>query len=478
MRKAAKQIALCALGLILVCVVLRVAVFNQFSVRIPLSGNMGEGLPVSVERPDILQAGTPEKHGGYLRIPISPKRPGKTDLRLGSEEDGTAAFLFLQVDRSLTVYDLTNGNFTGDTGVLITVTLFWLLVSAIMLWHFFQAKGARFYDYGTIYYSGFSLFALSSGLVMLSVTVSHLAHPDNYSMFSAYSSISGASIHYMMMTMPLVLLFAAAMAVSNIVLLRHQRPRVQNALGLLVSTLLIAGEVVGWFLFSRDFMGSEWEYRISNTVENTYATVFVYFQCMLTGAVICGVRAARHIPAPDKDFIIIHGCWFRADGTLPPLLRARADKALEFWRAQKKKTGKEARFIPSGGRGEDEPMPEAEAIRRYLMAEGVEDRLILPEVQSANTYENMAFSGKIIQDTDPDGRVVFATSSYHVFRSGLWARQAGLSAEGIGGRTKWWFWPNAFMRETAGLLLKRWKQELLFLLLLVLFFSLLSMILY
>ena len=82
---------------------------------------------------------------------------------------------------------------------------------------------------------------------------------------------------------------------------------------------------------------------------------------------------------------------------------------------------------------------------------------------------------EIIRETDPDGKAVFATSSYHVFRSGLWAREAGLSAEGIGSRTKWWFWPNAFMRETAGLLLKRWRQEMLLLVLMLAFFDLLCM---
>ena len=90
----------------------------------------------------------------------------------------------------------------------------------------------------------------------------------------------------------------------------------------------------------------------------------------------------------------------------------------------------------------------------------------------------MSFSKEIILEAAPEGKTVFATSSYHVFRSGLWARQAGLSAEGIGSRTKWWFWPNAFIRETAGLLQKRWKQEVLFLLLLIVFFGVLSVVLW
>ncbi len=474
MRKAAKQILICAAGLFVLCLVCRAVFFNRFYLYLPEGA---AGAEIRLDQPGIVRVGEPEKKDRYVRLPVYPEKKGDADIQVGGGEDETQSLHVLRVGRFGTVYDAGSGNFTGDSAVLIAVTVFWLLVSAIMMWHFFRAKGAQFYDYGTIYYSGFSLFALASGLVMASVTVSHLAHPERYNMFQAYSAISGASIRYMILTTPLVLVFAAAMAVSNIFLLRHQKPRIQNVLGLLVSVLLAAGEAAGWYIFSRDFMGSELEARIDSALQNTYATVFVYFQCMLTGAVICGFTAARHRPEPDKDFIIIHGCWFRPDGTLPPLLRARADKALEFWRMQKKKTGKAARFIPSGGQGSNETGSEAEAIRQYLLSQGIEDGLILPEDRSADTYENLAFSKEIIDRTDPEGKTVFATSSYHVFRSGIWARQAGLSAEGIGGKTKWWFWPNAFMRETAGLLLKRWRQELLFLAVMIAFFGALSMIL-
>ena len=355
MRKAAKQIAVCAFILLLLCIAGRILAFNQFSIYIPLEETNASQEPAegraTAERPDVLRTGEAEYRAGFVRIPVFAEAPGGTDVVFSTEEDEMVSFHVLKVDRFLTVYDMNTGNFTGDTAVLITVTLFWLLVSAIMLWHFFRAKGPAFYDYGTIYYAGFSLFALETGLVMLSVTVSHFAHPETHNMYSAYSAISGASVRYMMLTTPLVILFALAMAVSNIALLRHQRPRPQNALGLLMSVLLIAGEAAGWYLFSRDFAGSEWEWRIDSALQNTYATFFIYCQCMLTGAVICGIQAARHKLDPDKDFIIIHGCWFRQDGSLPPLLQGRADKALEFWRTQKEKNGKEATFIRPAGRG-------------------------------------------------------------------------------------------------------------------------------
>ena len=475
MKNAARQIILSAAALLVCCFVIRAAFFDHLNIYIPLYEDGQPAPEIRLSNPDVMRLGETEIRSGYVRIPVWPESAGETDLIAGAETDSAVVVHSLYADSLRTVYDRNTGNFTGDSAVLISLTLFWLLLSAIMLWHFLQAKGADFYDYGTIYYSGFSLFALATGLVLLSVTVSHLIHPEQYSMFDAYSAMSSASKRYMQLTTPLMLLFAAVMAISNIALLRHERPRIQNVLGLLVSVLLVAGEAIGWYLFTRDFMGSETQVRISTTVENVYATVFVYFQCMLTGSMICGLLSARHEPAPDKDFIIILGCWFRPDGSLPPLLRGRADRALAFWRRQKEATGKEARFVPSGGQGRNETMAEGEAIRQYLLSQGIEDRLILPERRSVNTFQNMEFSKQIILLLGGGGKTVFATSSYHVFRSGLWARKAGLSAEGMGGKTKWWFWPNAFMRETAGLFQRRWKQELVFLLLLIVIFGVLSL---
>ena len=99
------------------------------------------------------------------------------------------------------------------------------------------------------------------------------------------------------------------------------------------------------------------------------------------------------------------------------------------------------------------------------------------EDRSRNTYQNMEFSKKIIEAENPDAKVLFATSEYHVFRSGVWAGLAGLKAEGVGARTKWWFWPNAFMRECLGLLRSRIRQEAVGLVVMAAFFGLLTVLL-
>ena len=481
MKQAAKQIAICALTLIFFCAVCRWTFFRTYTAHIPIHDvrelRQEQPSPRIEAEPGVVHLGEETWHDGFLSIPSHPDKAGEADLRILDAHGEEIGYHPLRVGRLGTVYDLQTGGFTGDTAVLFAVTVFWLTVSAIMLWHYFQAKGAAYYAYSTIYFAGFSLFALVTGLLMLRITVSHLLRPADFSMFAAYSTINGASKQFMMLTMPLMVIFAIALAVSNVALLRHERTKVQNVMSLAVSVLLLAGEAIGFALFFRDFMGSEWEGRLQNTLENVYATVFVYFECMLAGAVICGIRAAKHQPAMDKDFIIILGCWFRKDGTLPPLLKGRVDKALAFWQRQKELTGKEAILIPSGGQGNDESMPEAEAMRRYLVAQGIPEHVICAETRSKNTYQNMAFSKAIIEEINADGKPLFATTNYHVFRSGLWANQAGLHAEGIGGKTKWWFWPNAFMRECVGLLQRRWKQEILLLILLMAFFGVLSMIL-
>ena len=121
-------------------------------------------------------------------------------------------------------------------------------------------------------------------------------------------------------------------------------------------------------------------------------------------------------------------------------------------------------------------MPEAQAMKRYLLEQGIGEERILAEDQSANTYENMANSRKIIENLKKDAKVIYSTTNYHVFRSGVWASLAGLKAEGIGARTKWWFWPNAFIRECVGLLANRWKQELAGMIVLIGFFSAVSLL--
>ena len=100
-------------------------------------------------------------------------------------------------------------------------------------------------------------------------------------------------------------------------------------------------------------------------------------------------------------------------------------------------------------------------MRDYLVSQGVRPDRIVLEDRSATTNENMEFSRKVIEEhagRDAGELLVgFSTTNYHVFRGYVCAHRAGMPVQGMGSRTRAYFWPNAFLREFAGLLASRWK---------------------
>ena len=113
---------------------------------------------------------------------------------------------------------------------------------------------------------------------------------------------------------------------------------------------------------------------------------------------------------------------------------------------QKDAAGKDIIFIPSGGKGNDEIISEAEAISNYLKSTGIPEERIILEDASVNTLDNLRKASSIIEKRG-GGKVAFSTTNYHVFRTGLLATGLGLCYEGIGSPTKSYFWINAFVRE-------------------------------
>ena len=105
--------------------------------------------------------------------------------------------------------------------------------------------------------------------------------------------------------------------------------------------------------------------------------------------------------------------------------------------------------MPSGGKGNNEVISEAEAISNYLKSKGIPESSIILEDKSTSTYENFRNSVNIIKETSGKTapKIAFATTNYHVFRAGLLAARLRIKAEGIGSKTKSYFWINAFIRE-------------------------------
>ena len=135
-------------------------------------------------------------------------------------------------------------------------------------------------------------------------------------------------------------------------------------------------------------------------------------------------------------------------------------------------------LVPSGGQGPNEVISESDSMKAYLLEQGIPEEHILQEDQSESTYENMLFSKRKMEEEGITGNVAFATTNYHVFRSGLMARRVKMRAVGMGAKTKWYFWPNAAVREFVGILTDHRLKQALILGGMVLFYAASTILLY
>jgi len=351
----------------------------------------------------------------------------------------------------------------------IIVTVYLGLTILFLVRAFIQQLQYNPYSYNTIYYFGFSLFLISVFISHIVLSVQIAENPQLYEIHSIASLLLGSAKQYMLLSAPAVLIFSILLIVSNISLLRHEVRRFANVLGILLAVLMLAGEV---FLYFADFYasGSVEEVLLHEILTNLFACLYLYVECMVIGAAVGDLIAALYQPDMDKDYIIILGCSIRKDGTPTPLLEGRINRALKFYQDQLKATGKAAILVPSGGQGSDEPISESLCMHNYLIQNGVPEEHIMMEDQSRNTYENMKFSKEKIISANPDARIAFSTTNYHVFRSGMMSRRVRMRSQGMGSKTKWYFWPNASVREFAGLLQNhRLKQAIILISMIVIY---------
>ena len=285
------------------------------------------------------------------------------------------------------------------------------------------------------------------------------------------NSVVNATGNFSTFLLPLALVTFILVTLSNIQLMRKEGRNWRNLLGCFLGIFVCLATVFPYALSDYLFWHSPVDFHRETSVlmhaemafEEIIFTGVAYLECILLATVILTVKAARHVPPFDREYVLILGSQINRDGTLTKLLQGRADRAMEFAEMQRQAGGPDPVFVPSGGQGPDEVISEAEAMRRYLMERGVPEDRILPEDRSANTYENLRNSAALIRERDPEGepKIAFSTTNYHVFRAGMLGWSQGIRAEGLGSRTKRYFWINAFVREFIATLYSERRTHLL-----------------
>ncbi len=124
------------------------------------------------------------------------------------------------------------------------------------------------------------------------------------------------------------------------------------------------------------------------------------------------------------DYIVVLGAG--VNGTEPTLvLRRRLDHAMDL--AEKLP---QAKLILCGGQGNSD-ISEAEAMRRYLVNEGIDSKRCILEDASRDTAENLANTASILEAMDQkNARLCVVTSGFHVLRAKLLGQKYGLTVVG------------------------------------------------
>ena len=376
---------------------------------------------------------------------------GEGMMMVGDENGGMMVQLAVKPG-NVVVFD--GANFTGWRVIGWSVVVCFAVALALCVWNLVTLLRRAWYGYEMAAYAGLSLFCAYQTVVFLQAMLSGSAREFSDLVVLVVRLADG----FVWVTLPIVAIGAALVAASNVILMRREGRGFTNMLGVALG-LAVAVACVVWRVVVGIEYGTYESYIMSFGINSVVASAIAFGFSLLIGSSLCAWAAAHHTPSMPRDFLIVLGCGLRPDGSPTPLLAGRVDAALDYARKQQEAGHDAPTFVPSGGKGDDERWAEAESMRRYLAENGVDEALIIPEDKSTSTRENFRFSAEKIaeawEDRPENPRVAFSTTNYHVFRSYVFAHEAGLDAEGIAAPTKLYFWPNAFLREFVGLLAAR-----------------------
>ena len=431
-----------------------------------------------IKDPAVVEMVSADKKGENWVVTFRALQPGETEVDVAFSHSGEAYgdlkdyyHTFLYVTRVGTILEPGNMDFHGFHILCGGLSVFFLFVGVYLFLQYRRCRKTDFFTYDTVLNLGLSLFFLLHGVLFVGLLLFCVVYPDEAVGRLLFLALEYAMTVIVLALLPALLVLAAALTISNFWLIRHEGARKTNLLALLLACLLVGGVgvcVILGFVNTQLFAFDPASVPVS-CARTAIAVLFVYFAAMLVATQYCCVIAARRKPALTQDYVLILGCAIRPDGTLYPLLRGRADNAIAFYRRQKETGAAAPVLVPSGGQGGDEVIAEGEAVRRYLLSEGIPATDILAETASENTLGNMRCCKVLIEAQKQDANVIFSTTNYHVFRSGILAHDAGLKADGIASKTKWYFWPNAQIREFVGLLVRGRKLHAVLLLLMLAF---------
>ena len=275
-----------------------------------------------------------------------------------------------------------------------------------------------------------SIFLMAS-LLMTMIFVSGL--------FGKYSgealSICAVLVILATMLVPVMLI------INGLQMRKKESTSLKNMLSLILGIVIGAGEIIAIVSIFNSLDILKFTF-LSGALVMIWVSVFYLSMWIL--AFVLYVLSIQVMPLPKKaDYIIIHGCGLIDGVNVSRLLADRIEKAVEIYKRCENKPV----IIPSGGKGNDESISEAQAIAEYLLKCGIPGEKIICEDASETTIENLKNSLEIINSREGGKKTVLVSSNYHIYRCMLYASKIKMKVKGVGAHTAWYYWPSAVLRE-------------------------------
>ena len=232
---------------------------------------------------------------------------------------------------------------------------------------------------------------------------------------------------------------------NGIVMLKKEGKHISHLLSLFLGLAILAGElstiglVVKYSFSDYDRFFASFISIAGSFISMSVIYVSVSFLIFMLYTLFLHIIPIKK----DFDYVIILGAGLLKGDRISKLLKDRLDKAIEIYR----KDPTPPVMVPSGGKGSDEHISEAEAMKKYLLENGIPEDDIMPEMQSANTFENLKYSKELIDAKGGRKYTALVTSNYHVYRALRHSKKNGLECTGVGSRVAFYYWPSALIRE-------------------------------
>ncbi|MFM9376853.1 YdcF family protein [Gordonia sp. VNK21] len=295
------------------------------------------------------------------------------------------------------------------------------------------------------------LGSLTLTWIFLVLLIGATIHDDEWSSLTVLAPIA--------LGLLVLLLAGLALLANSVVVVRREGLRVATLVpavfGLFLLIVLVATVVTAVVLVQTE---SAWQIAVLIPLVVIPIAMIVVALAGYTGyAALYG----RRRPPAHTDAVVVLGAGLSGED-LTPLLAARVDRGIEVSASAVTADGRPPLLVLSGGKGSDEVISEAEAMRRYALAHGVPAERLVLEDTSTTTEENLRNTRAVLAErglTDPELTVV--TSNFHTLRSSSLTRRLGLRASVVGAATARYYVPAAFLREFTACLVHYRRANLL-----------------